>query len=154
MESHIAFKDPFQHILFNERARKSYSDSGEGKTDSNCKRGRDKVKEEHVGLEIFLWQFWEITMATAVIHLTYLTLFKISTIIKNAAEIFLKYSFVGIYIMISPGYILRTVITGSKFTHISKAFDRYWQIVIQKHDGNLDPDHRYMNGKVCFLTPA
>lgn len=93
-------------------------------------------------------------MSTAIIHLTYLILFKISTIIKNAAEIVIKYTFVGIYIMISLGYILRTVITGSKFTHISKTFDRYWQIAIQKRDSNLDPDHQSMNGKVYFLTPA
>lgn len=135
----------FHYILFSEGATKSCLGSEGGKTDSNCKRGSEKVKEEHVGLEI--WLLLEISITTAVIHLTYLILFKTSTIIKNAAKPILKYTFVSIYTIISLGHILRAVIVGSKFTHILKVFDRYWQIAIQEHDGNLHPDHQSMNRK-------
>lgn len=68
------------HILFSEGVRVLPRYSREGKH-SNCKWGSGRIKEEQVGLEIWLWLFLKIITATAIIQLTYLILFKISIVI-------------------------------------------------------------------------
>lgn len=148
----------FDHILLSERVLLRLGGWRGGNTDSNCKWRSDKVKKEHMGLEILRCLLLERTATTATTPLTYLILFKWPPLEKVLQKQFSnKYIFVSIWAILSLGYILKTVINGSYFMDIFKAFDRYWKTAIQKNsntdDGNLEPNHQYINGKIHFLSP-